>query len=48
MVKMWKGIQVLVKVPRELSGRWVEGFWCKVESEGDIYCLGDKLMGGTS
>lgn len=46
MVKTWKGIQVLIKAPRELAGEWVEGFWCKVESEGDIYRLGDKLMGG--
>ncbi|KIJ91945.1 hypothetical protein K443DRAFT_135392 [Laccaria amethystina LaAM-08-1] len=46
MVKTWKGIQVLIKSPRELAGEWVEGFWCNVESEGDIYRLGDKLMGG--
>lgn len=46
VVKKWKGLQVLVKAPRELGDEWVHGYWCKVESREVVYRLGDQYLDG--
>jgi hypothetical protein len=46
IVKKWKGLQVLLKAPRELADEWVDGFWYEVESREVVYRLGDQHLDG--